>query len=238
MTNDEARMTTEDRNSANNGRNRCSAGFLHSSLGHSFVIRISALVILAICSLSMFCCGCAGIHNSDPRDSSPHLVGRVSGNSYTSPQGHFTVSFPVSREVGGRILRDDAQSVTFYDNWGSRISFYSKPFNSQSPLMSPPQSEARAKALETFMQDIYGNSIVPHYHSDILDGTITFIQLKPVGPKAGVATCIRQNRVYLVETDLLPGVELLSRDDESSQQAREVWLENRAMELLQSMEIK
>jgi hypothetical protein len=59
-----------------------------------------------------------------------------------------------------------------------------------------------------------------------------------VGSKTGVATFIHQNRVYLVETDLVPGVEWVSKNDEQSRQAREVWLENRAVELLQSIEIK
>ncbi len=194
---------------------------------NSLVIRISSLVILSLH------CGCAGPHHA-----SPHIVGRISGNSYTSPQGHFSVPFPVSPEVGGRVIRDDAQSVTFYDNWGSKISFYSKPISAQSPMISVPQSEARGKALGTFMKDIYGDSIVPHYHPDVLEGTISFIYLKPVGPKTGVATFIRQQRVYLVETDFLPGVQLLSNNDDASEQAREEWLENRAVELLRSIEIK
>jgi len=189
---------------------------------------------MALALLSLLLCGCVGPHNSSPRQPSLHLVGKISGNSYASPQGHFSVPFPVSPEVGGRIIRDDAESVTFHDNWGSKIGFYSKLIRPQSPMMS----EARAKALETFMKDIYGDSIVPHYHPDILDGTVSFILLKPVGPKVGVATFIHQNRVYLVETDLLPGVELLSKDDDASRQAREEWLENRAIQLLRSIEIK
>ena len=194
----------------------------------------SSLVIATVSLLALLWCGCAGSHNT----SSPHIAGRVSGNSYTSPQGGFSVSYPVSPEVGGRIIRDDAQSVTFHDNWGSKISFYSKPIGAQSPLMSVPQSEGRTKALETFMKEIYGDSIVTHSHPDVLDGTTSFIWLKPVGPKTGVAAFIDQNRVYLVETDILPGVQLLSKTDEESQQAGDKWLENRAIELLRSMDIK
>jgi hypothetical protein len=184
-------------------------------------------------SLMVLLCGCAG-----PHESHPHLVGKILGNSYTSPQGHFSVPFPVSPEVGGRVIRDDAQSVTFHDNWGSKISFYSKSFNAQSPMTSVLQTQGREKALDTLAKDIYSSSIAPHYHSDVRDGAISFIYLKPVGPKTGVAAFIYQNRVYLVETDLLPAVQLLSKDDEESQRARDIWLENRALELLQSVEIR
>jgi hypothetical protein len=216
MTNDEILMTHQFPNDSMTK----SARGCRLSFGHSLVI------------LSLLC-GCAG-----PRQASPHIVGRISGNSYTSPQGHFSVPFPVSPEVGGRVIRDDAQSVTFHDNWGSKISFYSKPISAQSPMMSAPQSQEREKALGTFMKYIYGDSIVPHYHPDVLDGTISFIYLKPVGPKTGVAAFIHQNRVYLVETDFLPGVQLLSQNDDASEQARKEWLENRAVELLRSIEIK
>jgi hypothetical protein len=207
-------------------------------LRHYFVIRASSFVIVALATLSLFWCGCVGPHDSSPRVAKPRLVGKISGNSYTSAQGHFSVPFPVSPEVGGRVLHDDAQSVTFYDNVGSRISFYSKPIGAKSPLMSVPQSEGRAKALETFMKEIYDDSIVPHYHPDVLDGTVSFIQLKLVGPKVGVATFIHQQRVYLVETDLIPGTEFVTKNDEASQQANDKWLENRAVELLQSVETR
>jgi hypothetical protein len=236
MTNDKILMTKEGRSPNDKWRQRHGVHFLHLSFEHSFVIRILSLVIFSLAALLW--CGCVGPRGASPHEASPHLVGRISGNSYTSSWGHFSVPFPVSPEVGGRIIRDDSQSVTFHDNWGSKISFYSKSFNVQSPLMSVPQSEGRAKALETFMKDIYGNSIVPHYHPDVLDGTISFIYLKPVGPKTGVAAFINRNRVYLVETDLLPGVQMLSKEDDESQQAREEWLENRAVELLQSIEIR
>jgi hypothetical protein len=192
-----------------------------------------SFVIVSLTALSLLCGGCAG-----PHEASPRLVGRISGNSYTSPRGRFSVPFPVSPEVGGRVIRDDPQSVTFHDNWGNRISFYSKAISAQSPMMSLPHSEQREKALGIFMKEIYGGSIEPHYHPDVLDGTVSFIYLRPVGSKTGVATFIHQNRVYLVETDLVPGVEWVSKNDEQSRQAREVWLENRAVELLQSIEIK
>jgi hypothetical protein len=179
-------------------------------------------------------CGCA----SGNREAHPHVVGKIIGNSYTSPHGDFTVPIPVSPEVGGRIVRDDAQSVTFRDNWGSKISFYSRPMSAQSPMTSVVQKQGREKALTTLCNDIYGESIATHYHADILDGTLTFVYLRPVGPKTGVAAIIRQDRVYLVETDLLPGVQLLAKDDDDAQVERDQWLENRAIGLLRTMQIK
>lgn len=236
MTNDEILMTNKGKMSNDQilMTNECLNAPMTKTvptLAWSFVLRHLSFVVLS--SLSLLWCGCAS-----PGQASPHIVGRITGNSYTSPQGHFSVPFPVSPEVGGRVVRDDEQSVTFYDNWGSKISFYSRPFDARSPMMSAPQSEARARALETFMKDIYGASIVPHYHPDVLEGTISFIYLKPVMPKTGVATFIHQKRVYLVETDFLPGVQLLSKTDDASEQARDEWLENRAVELLRSIEIQ
>jgi hypothetical protein len=220
MTNDEARVAKGC---------PCDEGFSVPFV--TFGIRASSFVIFSLATLLW--CGCASSHESHP-----HIVGRIAGNSYTSPQGHFSVPYPVSPEVGGRILHDDSQSVTFHDNWGSKISFYSKSFNAQSPMMSVLQAQGREKALDTLAKDIYGESTAPQYHADVRDGSISFIYLKPVGPKTGVAAFIYQNRVYLVETDLLPGVQLLSKEDDESQEARDKWLENRALELLRSIEIK
>ena len=227
MTNDKILMTKKISNDECRNGPRIFGAICHSS----FVLR--HLSFVALFSLSLLWCGCAG-----PHEARPHIVGRIFGNSYTSPRGGFSVPFPVSPEVGGRVIRDDAQSVTFHDNWGSKISFYSKPISAQSPMMSVLQTQGREKALETLAKDIYSDSIVPHYHPDVRDGTLTFIYLKPVGPKTGVAAFIHEKRVYLVETDFLPGVQLLSKNDDESQQARDEWLENRAIELLRSVEIK
>lgn len=167
-----------------------------------------------------------------------HLVGKVVGNSYQSLLGKFTVPFPVSREgVNGRIIRDDTQSVTFHDNWGSTISFYSTPFSPDSGMMKTLHDEGPEQALTTLAKDIYGNSIVPHYHADVRGGTVSFVFLRPVLPPTGVAEFVHGNHVYLVETDLVPGVELLSKSDDQSIETRNQWLENRAVELLKSMSV-
>lgn len=174
-------------------------------------------------------CGCA---------TSQHMSGTVNGPTYTSPQGGFSVPIPVSPEVGGRVLSDGPEKVTFHDNWGSRITFSSVPFKPQSPLTTAPQSQGREQALTEFAKISYGDDIVVHYHPATLDGTISFIFVRPVGPKTGVAMFVHGARVYGVETDMLPGVTLLAQNDDLSQNDRLVWLEGRAVTLAQSMDVK
>jgi hypothetical protein len=169
---------------------------------------------------------------------SPHLAGRVIGPNYTSARGRFTVPFPVSPEVGGRVLKDTAQSVTFADNWGCRIAFSSLPFEARSSMTTMLEAQGREKALSEFARREYGNLIAIHYHPEALEGAISFIFLRPVGPKTGVAAFLHGRRLYLVETDLPPGVQLLGQSDEQSQRERDAWLENRAVELAQSLEVK
>jgi hypothetical protein len=49
---------------------------------------------------------------------------------------------------------------------------------------------------------------------------------------------VHGGRVYLVETDMLPGVQLLAQNDERSRLDRMVWLEGRAVGLAQTMDVK
>src|SRR5580658_331459 len=143
MTNDEARMTKELRCPNDNWpkKHRAFTAICHldifSSLGfrHSSFSALSFLIVTAS-SLALLC-GCASSH----KPSKPHVIGKIIGNSYTSPQGRFSVPCPVSPEVGGRILRDNAQGVTFTDNWGSKITIYSTPFNAQSQMMDVLQTQ-------------------------------------------------------------------------------------------------
>ena len=51
-----------------------------------------------------------------------------------------------------------------------------------------------------------------------------------------MAIFIHGPQLYLVETDMLPGVQLLAQNDQKSQVERETWLENRAMALAKSIE--
>ncbi|MGA2176261.1 MAG: hypothetical protein ABSH38_14895 [Verrucomicrobiota bacterium] len=168
----------------------------------------------------------------------PRLSGTIRGSTYTSARGEFSVGFPVSAEVGGRIASDTAESVTFRDNWGSRITYSSVVFTAQSSMMSMLEGQGREKALDEFVRRQFGDVGKIHYHAPAREGTVSFIYLRPVGPKTGVAAFIQGRRIYVVETDLLPGVQMLAQGDERSQSEREEWLENRAVELAQSIEVK
>ena len=159
----------------------------------------------------------------------PHLHVRAGG---------FSVPFPVSAEVGGRIVSDSDESVTFHDNWGSRITFSSRPFNDPSSMMTVLRAQGPEQALSQFAKSVYDDTITVHYHPEACGGAISFVCLKPVAPESGVAAFVHGNRVYFVETDMLPGVQLLAQNDESSRLDRDAWLEDRAVALAKSMTVK
>ena len=192
------------------------------------IITKSVLISMAL-GTALLLCGCA---------SAPRVVGSVHASTYTSRQGGFSVPFPVSPEVGGRIRIDDTNSVTFCDNWGSRITFTGLGILGQSSMMTMLQTQGREKALSEFARRDYGDISAIHYHADVREGTISFIHLRPNSPKTAVAIFVHGHRLYVVETDLLPGVQLLAQNDEYSQHEREKWLEGRAMALAQSMQIE
>jgi len=173
-------------------------------------------------------CGCA--------TSQKRLAGSVHAATYTSAEGGFSVPFPVSPEIGGRVQSDTAETVTFRDNWGSRVTFSGLPISANSSIMTMLAAQGREKALTEFAKRQYSDLITVHYHPELRGGLLTFIYLRPASPKTAVAMFIFGPRLYLVETDMLPGVQLLAQSDEESQRARETWLEGRAMAVAQSIE--
>jgi hypothetical protein len=174
-------------------------------------------------------CGCAAPQR---------LAGSVHNSTYNSAEGGFSVPFPVSAEVGGRIQNDGPQNVTFRDNWGSRITFSGLSITAHSSIMAMLEKDGREKALSEFAKRQYGDLITIHYHPEAREGMVTFIYLRPASPKTAVAIFIHGPRLFTVETDLLPGVQLLEQGDEKSQLDRESWLESRAMALAQSVEAR
>jgi len=200
--------------------------------------------ILAVASALL--CGC--VHEGDPTlgvnapreapppEKTPRLVGRVSGNVYISAHGGFAVTFPVSREYGGHPAADDEQGVTFRDRLGNRISFSSREFAPESQMMAVMRTKGRDQALEILVKDIYGDGITPHYHAELRGGMLSFIYLKPLATRTGVAAFVHQNRVFVVETDLPPGVEFLSKQDDEG--ALDERLERNAVALAQSIELR
>lgn len=188
---------------------------------------------LGIMALSLgailLACGCASTHR---------LAGSIKGSTYISAEGGFAVPFPVSPEVKGRVLNDGPQDVTFGDNWGSRITFQERTFLEQSSMMTMLEKQGREKALSEFAKREYGDMLTIHYHPEAREGMISFIYLRPVSPKSAVAIFIHDHRLFIVQTDMLPGVQLLAQSDEKSQGDRESWLESRAIALAQSIEFR
>jgi hypothetical protein len=179
--------------------------------------------------------GCKTGPSQPPR---PHLTGTVRRSTYISSAGGFSVPFPVSPEVGGRVVSDTPDSATFHDNWGSRITFSSVSFTAQSSMMATMQSQGRERALAEFAKRQYNSDIDVHFHTNTLGGTISFIFIRPVGSGTGVAMFVQGWRVFSVETDMLPGVQLLGQSDEKSRLDRLIWLEGRAVTLAQTMNVK
>ena len=168
----------------------------------------------------------------------PSLSGTLRNGTYKSAEGQFSVSVPVSPEVGGRVKSDSPQSVTFIDNWGNRITFSSFAFNAQSSMETVLKTEGREKALDGFMRRQYGDLAQIHYRPAVRDGTVSLVYLRPIGPRTGVAAFISGHRVYVAETDLLPGVQMLAQGDERAQTGYGEWLENRAVELAQTIAVQ
>jgi len=187
---------------------------------------------------ALLLCGCVAPKRSAGFAAPKKLVGSVHNSTYTSAEGGFSVPFPVSPEVGGRILNDSAQNVTFRDNWGSRITFSGLPIVAHSSIMSIMEKDGREKALAEFATRQYSDLITVHYHPEVREGMVSFIYLRPASPNTAVAIFIHGSRLFLVETDMLPGVQLLAQNDEKSQRDRETWLESRAVALAQSIEPK
>jgi hypothetical protein len=128
--------------------------------------------------------------------------------------------------------------VTFIDNWGNRITFSSFAFNAQSSMETVLKTEGREKALDGFMRRQYGDLAQIHYRPAVRDGTVSLVYLRPIGPRTGVAAFISGHRVYVAETDLLPGVQMLAQGDERAQTGYGEWLENRAVELAQTIAVQ
>jgi len=94
------------------------------------------------------------------------------------------------------------------------------------------------KTLDWVLRKFYASSITIHYHPDIRDGTSSFLFTKTEPNrtvKAGVAVFIQGNRTYIVETDLADVTKALWR---GTMEEQDQWLEKRALELVQTIQIK
>lgn len=200
--------------------------------------RISAFCPALLCVALLFG-GCVTKQRQPQarRRAPAHLHGAVRNATYTSAEGGFSVAFPVSADVEGRVLEDGPRTVTFIDNWGSRITFTEQPILEQSSMKSMMETQGREKALSEFARREYGAMAEVHFHPETLDGTISFIYLRPASPKTAVAVFVHGDRLFLVETDMLPGVSVLAQNDLKSQEERDTWLEGTAVALAKTIEI-
>ncbi|HEY3862400.1 MAG TPA: hypothetical protein VGO59_10970 [Verrucomicrobiae bacterium] len=199
-------------------------------------IKSSVMTIFAGAALL---CGCVRQppHRPPPPPAAPaHLHGTYRGGVYASSEGGFSVPRPVSVDINGRILADSPDGVIFVDNWGSRITFKGEAILEHSPMMAMLESQGKEKAMTEYAHRAFGEMITAHYHADVRDGTLSFIYLQPASPKTGVAMFVHGKRLFVAETETLPGVELLAQSDEQSQLGREASLEASAVALAQTMQ--
>jgi hypothetical protein len=161
-----------------------------------------------LCCMVATLCGCASHSPRAPRP--PHLVGSVNDSIYTSARGGFSVPYPVRADRDGGIVADGPQSVTFHDNWGSRITFFSRGITDNSPMMSMLEKQGREKALSEFARREYGNDITIHYHPEDCEGLVSFIYLRMASPpQTAAAIFLHGDRVFLVEDDMVPGWQVI-----------------------------
>ncbi len=187
---------------------------------HRFFILFCGVVLLT---------GCAG----------PKLVGTFDGKTYTSVQKDYSVPMP-EMAGGDRISGDDEHGVTFVDDYGSRVSFYSLPFSPGGELTAAAQSGGNEAALKKCFENLYGSATETHYHSETLGGIMSCIYYKPPdSTKTAAAGFVHSEHVLLIEVGLPEATKLLTRDaDEAALQKQSEWLENRAVTLVQTIQPK
>jgi hypothetical protein len=173
--------------------------------------------------------GCAG----------PKIVGTFDGKTYTSV--HQDYSVPMPQMAGGdRISGDDDNGVTFHDDFGSRISFYSLPFLPSDELTAALESGGNERVLKKCFEKLYGSATETHYHSEVLGGIMSCIYCKQSSStKTSAAGFVHSKHVYLVEVGLPEATKLLTKDaDADALRKQDQWLENRAVTLVQTIQPK
>jgi len=181
----------------------------------------------------LFMAGCVG----------PKIAGKVVGETYTSAQQDYSVPFPLSPSWGGRIrgdsTNDNDNGVTFMDDSGGRVSFYALQLSVLSGWSNSLQVESREKQLDSIVKKMYGGTSAIHFDPSIRGGTVSFLTLEKRPQRknpamVGVAAFIQRNQLYLVETDLSDATKFLNRNPADE---LEKWLEKRAIELVQTIQV-
>ena len=171
----------------------------------------------------------------------PRIVGTFDGKTYTSAQQDYSVPMP-QMAGGDRITGDDERGVTFRDDFGSRVSFYSLPFPPSlfRELTAALESGGNEMVLKMCFESLYGSATETHYHSEVLGGVMSCIYYKqPDSTKTAVAGFVHSKRVYLAEVGLPEATKFLTRDtDDAALRKQNEWLENRAVTLVQTIQPK
>jgi len=178
--------------------------------------------------------GCVG-----PGILGPGIVGTFDGKTYTSANQDYSVPMP-EMAGGDRIAGDDDHGVTFIDDFGSRVSFYSLPFLPGGQLTVALESGGNEKALKKCFENIYGSATTTRYHSEMLSGTLSCIFYKPPdSTKTAAAGFVHSKHVYVVEVGLPEATKALTRHaDDAAMRKQDEWLENRAVALVQTIQPK
>jgi hypothetical protein len=164
---------------------------------------------------------------------SPRLAGKVTGTTYTSARGDYSVPFPAPIEAGGRVVGDDFNGVTFRSNMaGDVVSYYSYPFEKEKAVLNLLKEKGKEAALVTFAKEIY-NSDNAHYHPTIRGGAISLAFIKAVsGRPCGAAAFMENNHIYVVESEPPVAAVFLGELDKKPKKEYDEYLEKRVLELL------
>jgi hypothetical protein len=164
----------------------------------------------------------------------PRLQGNFDGKTYTGADGDYSVPSPVS-DSDGKVVGDDRHGVTFRDDMGMRISFYSYEFKADSDIMVTLKTRGHRQAAEQFLKFPFKGIETWNFHPEIREGTVSVVCHKIEGIPTGVAAFMHNDRIYIVEFDLPRVTKFLSKMNSHEQ---EQWVEQRAVELAQTIQLK
>lgn len=162
-----------------------------------------------------------------------HLVGTVHDSSYTGARGDYSVPFPVLADMGGNVVGDDVNGVTFRDDFGSRVSVYSYVL----PRSPAEEERVRIEGADALMA-LYIRKMFRveswHSHPEVRKGAISFAITKN-NTRCGVAIFAHGLHIYTVENDLPTVTQFLMHSQ--NLESKDAWLESRALKVLQSIQL-
>lgn len=164
-------------------------------------------------------------------------LGEVNNTTYTSKRGEFTVPFPYSSSIGGRVAGDDENGVTFKSNMAGAIScFYVLPINKDPELEKLLQTNKKETLMEA-TKKFYSVSNV-HYHPEVKNGAVSFVFFKEASKRyCGTAIFLSDRNIFIVETEPALAMELLGGWEKKKREEIDPILEKQALELLATIQV-